>query len=99
LIFFSTVRSTLFERFLFRPAPAASSSEPESLYLDIQRVTNRRSNPVMRQISGVVKPSLCRKTTAPRSSGGLRDMRSCRKKIEKIQYLQRHGILNMVRVR
>src|SRR6188508_2381263 len=41
-IFFSTVRSTLFESFLFRPAPAASSSEPESLYLDIQRVTNRQ---------------------------------------------------------
>ena len=48
------------------------------LYLDIQRVTNRRSNPVLRQISAVVKPSLCRKTTAPRSSGGLRDMRFCR---------------------
>src|SRR6185436_4070729 len=30
-------------KFLFRLAPAASSSEPESLYLDIQRVTNRRS--------------------------------------------------------
>src|SRR6185436_16321648 len=57
LIFFSTVRSTLFESFLFRRAPAASSSEPESLYLDIQRVTNRRSNPVLRQISAVVKPS------------------------------------------
>ena len=57
LIFFSTVRSTLFESFLFRPAPAASSSEPESLYLDIQRVTNRRSNPVLRQIPAVVKPS------------------------------------------
>ena len=81
----------------FRPAPAASSSEPESLYLDIQRVTNRRSNPVLRQISAVVKPSLCRKTTAPRSSGGLRDMRFCRKK-SKIQYLQRHRILNVVRV-
>src|SRR6188508_2847606 len=83
LIFFSTVRSTLFESFLFRPAPAASSSEPESLYLDIQRVTNRRSNPVLRQISAIVRPSLCKKTTAPRSSTGLRDMRFFRKNRKK----------------
>ena len=59
-----------------------------SLYLDIQRVTKRGSNPVLRQISAVVKPSLSKKTTAPRSSGGLRDMRFCRKKSKKSQYLQ-----------
>ena len=68
------------------PFSPAASSEPESLYLDIQRVTNRRSNPVLRQISAVVKPSLCKKTTAPRSSAGLRDMRFFRKNREKIQF-------------
>jgi hypothetical protein len=38
-IFLSTVCSTLFESFLGRPARWASSSEPESLYFAIQRVT------------------------------------------------------------
>src|SRR5206468_260995 len=47
-------------------------------------------------ISAVVKPSLCKKTTAPRSSGDLRDMRFFSKTRKKIQHLPTHRILSMV---
>ena len=65
------------------PARLASSSEPESLCFAIQRFTKRWSNPVLQQISAGVRPCLCRVITAPRSSGGRRDMHFFRKKIEK----------------
>ena len=92
-IFLSTVNSTLFESFLGRPARLASSSEPESLCFAIQRFTKRWSNPVLQQISAGVRPCLCRVITAPRSSGGRRDMRFFRKKSKKSTY---HGTKSCV---
>ena len=69
--------------FLGRPARLASSSERDPFSFAIQRFTTWWSNPVLRQISAVVRPCLCQVITAPRSSGGRRDMRFFRKKSKK----------------
>ena len=66
--------------FLGLPARSASSTEPESLHFDKQRVINPRSKPVVRRIAAVVRPCLWKEITAQRSSGGLRHMRFSRKK-------------------
>ena len=98
LIFFSTVRSTPFESFLFRPAPAASSSEPQSRCISISSAS---------RIDGRIQSCDKFQQSSSRLSArkllrldflAVCDMRFCRNKSKKIQYLQRHRILNMVRV-